>query len=347
MDKLAVIILNYNGVDFLKRFLPGIIKFNDGYPLYVVDNKSTDESLQLLKTTFSNTVHCIELDENFGFCGGYNIAAKQIEAEYYVFLNSDIEVTEGWLKPLISLMEDNKNIAACQPKLLDYSNKDYFEYAGAGGGFIDLLGYPFCRGRLFQTIERDYGQYDDISPVFWASGACMIIRSEVFHDHGGFDEDFFAHMEEIDLCWRIKRSGHLIYYNGNSMVFHVGGGTLNKTNPFKTYLNFRNSLIALIKNEKKSGLIWKVPLRLLLDLITSLKFLFKDSRDDAFAVLKADFHVVTRIYYYFKKRERYIPESQITSERYKRIVVISYFILRRKFFFNLRSIIPDRIVSSS
>jgi hypothetical protein len=347
MDKLAVIILNYNGLDFLKRFLPGIIKFNDGYPLYVVDNKSTDQSIEYLKTTFSNSVHCIELDENFGFCGGYNKAAKQIEAEYFVFLNSDIEVSDGWLQPLLALMDGNSNIAACQPKLLDYSNKDNFEYAGAGGGFIDLLGYPFCRGRLFQTIERDYGQYDDTMPVFWASGACMMIRSGVFHDHGGFDEDYFAHMEEIDLCWRIKRSGQMIYYNGNSTVYHVGGGTLNKSNPFKTYLNFRNSFITLIKNERKSSLIWKITVRLLLDIIAAIKFLLKDSLNDAIAVIKADFHVIIRISYYFKKRRKYINENQITAGRYKRILVFSYYILRRKFFFNLRSIIPDRIVPSS
>jgi GT2 family glycosyltransferase len=313
----------------------------------VVDNKSTDQSLEFLKNNFSETVHSIELERNLGYSGGYNMAAKHIEAEYYVFLNSDIEVTEGWLKPLMALMESNKNIAACQPKLLDYSNKDYFEYAGAGGGFIDLLGYPFCRGRLFQTIEKDYGQYDDVRPVFWASGACMMIRSAVFHDNGGFDKDYFAHMEEIDLCWRIKRSGQMIYYNGNSTVYHVGGGTLNQTNPFKTYLNFRNSLITLIKNDRKSSLIWKIPVRLLLDIIAFLKFLLKDSMNDAYAVMKADFHVIMKIYYNFKKREKLTNEVQITSGRYKRILVFSYYILRRKFFFNLRSVIPDRIVPSS
>ena len=347
MDKLAVIILNYNGVDFLKRFLPGIIKYNDGYPLYVVDNKSTDHSIQFLKDNFSNKVHSIELEENFGYSGGYNMAAKYIEAEYYVFLNSDIEVTDGWLKPLLAIMENHKNIAACQPKLLDYSNKDYFEYAGAGGGFIDLLGYPFCRGRLFQTIEKDYGQYDDIRPVFWSSGACMMIRSSVFRDHGGFDEDYFAHMEEIDLCWRIKRSGKMVYYNGNSSVYHVGGGTLNQTNPFKTYLNFRNSLITLIKNERKSNLIWKIPLRLILDIIASLKFLLKDSLNDAYAVIRADLHVILRLFYYFGKREKYTSEMPVTGETYNRILVLSYYILRRRFFFNLRSIIPDRIIPSS
>ncbi len=347
MDKLAVIILNYNGVDFLKKFLPGIIKYNEGNPLYVVDNKSTDQSIQYLKNNFSDTVQCIELDENLGYSGGYNMAAKHIEAEYYVFLNSDIEVTEGWLRPLLALMEDNKNIAACQPKLLDYSNKDYFEYAGAAGGFIDLLGYPFCRGRLFQTIEKDYGQYDDISSIFWASGACMMIRSTVFHNHGGFDKDYFAHMEEIDLCWRIKRTGQMVYYNGNSTVYHVGGGTLNQSNPYKTYLNFRNSLITLIKNERKSGLVWKIPMRLLLDIIATLKFLLKDSFSDAYAVIKADFHVILRFLYYFKKREKYIKEIPVTGERYMRILVLSYHILHRRFFFNLRSIIPDHIIPSS
>jgi GT2 family glycosyltransferase len=347
MDKVATIILNFNGKHFLQRFLPGIIKNNDGHPVYVVDNQSSDSSVELLESNYSGSVKCVLLDKNYGFCGGYNRAVEQIDAEYYVFLNSDIEVTNSWIKPLLSLMEAHKNIAACQPKLLDFNKKDYFEYAGAAGGFIDMLGYPFCRGRIFQSMEKDYGQYNEIASVFWISGACMMIRSKVFRDLGGFDNDFFAHMEEIDLCWRIKRSGLKVYYNPESMVYHVGGGTLNQSNPFKTYLNFRNSLITLIKNEHGKSLFWKVPLRLSLDLIAALKFLFGDSYRDAFAVIRADLHIIKNLPYYLKKRERFSDDDLNLDGIYGRILVFSYYILRRKYFFNLRSIIPNNIVPSS
>lgn len=347
MDKIATIILNYNGKGFLEKFLPSVIKYNDGYPVYVVDNNSNDQSVDFLKTIYPASIRCIELEKNYGFCGGYNKAAEQIEAEYYVFMNSDIEVTEGWLKPLLSLMEKDKNIAACQPKLLDYNKKDYFEYAGAGGGFIDFLGYPFCRGRIFQSIEIDYGQYDDTIPVFWASGASMMIRSQIFRDLGGFDKDFFAHMEEIDLCWRIKSAGLDVVYNGESIVYHVGGGTLNQSNPYKTYLNFRNSLITLIKNDDLTMILWKVPVRLLLDMIASLKFLLMDTSKDALAVLKADIHVMRRLIYYIKKRGANNKKNLNYQGIYKKMIVFSYYILHRRFFFNLRSIIPHHIVSSS
>jgi GT2 family glycosyltransferase len=346
MDKVAVIILNYNGRHFLEKFLPGIVQYNEGYPIYVVDNQSTDQSLDFLASSYSKEVNCIKLERNFGFAGGYNKAVNHIEAEYYIFLNSDIEVTEGWIKPLVSLMESNQIIAACQPKLLDFKERNRFEYAGAAGGYIDLLGYPFCRGRVFQTMEKDYGQYDDIIPVFWASGACMMIRSTVFKDLGGFDEDYFAHMEEIDLCWRIKRSGFEVYYNGESILYHVGGGTLNESNPFKTYLNFRNSLITLIKNDNSFALLWKVPARLTFDIIASLKFLISDSLRDAFSVVRADLHVITRVLYYFKKRGKLQKINTKYTGWYNRSIVISYYFLRRKFFFNLKSIVPDHIIPS-
>jgi GT2 family glycosyltransferase len=347
MDKIAIIILNYNGKPFLKRFLPGILKYNEGYPVYVVDNHSADQSLEFVKSKYADSVHCIGLDQNYGFCGGYNRAVDDINAEYYVFLNSDIEVTEGWLKPLLNLLEADSSIAACQPKLLDLNKKDHFEYAGAAGGYIDMLGYPFCRGRVFQTLERDYGQYNDVVPVFWTSGACMMIRSDVFKDLGGFDTSFFAHMEEIDLCWRIQRSGLKVYYHGDSTVYHVGGGTLNQSNPYKTYLNFRNSLITLIKNERTWKLGWKVPLRLALDVIATTKFLISESYNDALAVIRADLHVIINMAFYLKKRDTLSHDHQKLEGVYHQVLVFSYFILRRKFFFNLRSVIPDHIVPSS
>jgi GT2 family glycosyltransferase len=347
MEKVAVIILNYNGKHFLEKFLPGVIKHSDGYPVYVVDNHSSDHSLEFVESQYPEEVITIKLEDNFGFSGGYNQAVNFIEAEYYVFLNSDIEVSEGWIRPLLLLLESNKKIAACQPKLLDYNKKERFEYAGAAGGYIDLLGYPFCRGRIFQTMEKDYGQYNDTVPVFWASGACMMIRSEIFKELGGFDADYFAHMEEIDLCWRIKRSGFEVYYNGASSIYHVGGGTLNETNPFKTYLNFRNSLITLIKNDHPFVLLWKVPVRLLLDLLASVKFLISDSYKDAFAVIRADIHVIMKSLYYVKKRRKFNNDDKKHIGVYNKSIVFSYYFLRRKFFFNLKSIVPNHIIPSS
>lgn len=347
MDKLAIIILNYNGKSFLEKFLPDVLKYNEGFPVYVVDNASTDQSVSYLDANFKNEVRCIRLEKNYGFCGGYNRAADAIKAEYFILLNSDIQVTAGWLQPLLSLMEGNPIIAACQPKILDFKQKDHFEYAGAGGGYIDILGYPFCRGRIFQSIETDYGQYNDIAQVFWASGACMMIRSEIFKSLGGFDEDYFAHMEEIDLCWRIRKSGQQVFYNGLSEVFHLGGGTLSQSNPYKTYLNFRNSLITLIKNESNTAIWWKVPARFLLDMIASVKFLFKDTYKDALAVIRADIHVLTKLLYYRRKKIQFGKKGKQTGGSYRKSIVFSYYILHRRFFFNIRSIVPDHVVPPS
>ena len=347
MDKLATIILNYNGRSFIQKFLPDVVKYNEGFPVYVVDNNSTDQSVSLLESDFKEKVSCIKLDKNYGFCGGYNKAADMIEAEYFVLLNSDVEVTSGWLLPLLSLMETDRNIAACQPKILDHEQKDLYEYAGAGGGYIDILGYPFCRGRIFRSIETDYHQYNDITQVFWASGACMMIRSEIFKEMGGFDEDYFAHMEEIDLCWRMKKSGYQIFYNGQSEVYHVGGGTLNQSNPYKTYLNFRNSLITLIKNESPVAVWWKVPARILLDIIASIKFLLMDTINDGLAVIRADIHVLSRLLYYRRKKVKYARKVSLDSGLYRKSIVFSHYILHKRFFFNLRSIIPDHVVPPS
>ena len=246
--KVAVVILNWNGKSFLEKFLPSVFACNSSYAeIIVADNASTDDSVSFLKSKYPQ-IKIIQNSSNGGFAKGYNDALKLVEAEYYVLLNSDVEVTPNWIDSVIQLMDTDKSIAACQPKIRAFDDKKSFEYAGAGGGFIDKYGYPFCRGRILDTLEEDKGQYNDVREVFWATGACLFVRSECYHKVNGFDEDFFAHMEEIDLCWRLKNLGYKIMYSPNSTVFHVGGGTLNKTSPKKTYLNFRNNLILLCKN---------------------------------------------------------------------------------------------------
>jgi len=246
--KTAVVILNWNGKKFLEKFLPAVIeKSSASADVYVADNCSSDDSVCFLKQKFPQ-VKIIKNKKNYGFSAGYNQALKQIEAEYFVLLNSDIEVTDNWIEPVINLMESDKTIGACQPKLMSFNDKSLFEYAGAAGGFIDKYGYPFCRGRLFQTIEEDKNQYNDTIEIFWATGACLFVRAEIFKKLGGLDDDFFAHMEEIDICWRMKNAGYKIMYCPNSTVYHVGGGTLHKSNAKKTYLNFRNNLSLLFKN---------------------------------------------------------------------------------------------------
>ena len=266
MNKVAIAILNYNGKNLLEQFLPSVIKYSNGYPIYIIDNASTDDSIEFIKRQYP-AIETILLSENYGYSGGYNQGLLKINATYFILLNSDIEVTENWIGPIISLLEDNDQIAACQPKILSFLEKDKFEYAGAAGGFIDTLGYPFCRGRIFDKVETDLGQYDDTREIFWATGACLFMRSSAFQESGGFDEDFFAHMEEIDLCWRLQHLGYKIFYNHQSTVYHLGGGTLKKSNPFKTYLNFRNSLYTLYKNASFISLFWKLPLRWILDLL--------------------------------------------------------------------------------
>lgn len=261
MPRIAIVILNWNGEKMLSQYLPSVLKHSEGEAaVYVADNASTDHSIELLQTRFPE-VSIIRLDRNWGFAEGYNKALAEVEAEYYVIMNSDIEVTHHWLTPLIEFMDNHPEVAACQPKLLSMANKEKFEYAGASGGFIDRLGYPFCRGRVFETVENDNGQYDTKAEVMWATGACFVIRSSDFHAVGGFDERFFAHSEEIDLCWRLRLKGRKIYCIPDSHVYHVGGGTLPKGNPMKTYLNFRNNLTMLYKNlpdgELKHVMRWR------------------------------------------------------------------------------------------
>ncbi len=268
---VAIVILNWNGKSFLQQFLPSVIASSyTNKRIIVADNASTDDSVRFLQEMFPG-VELLTHHHNLGYAGGYNFFLRQIEADYYVLLNSDVEVTERWIEPIIELMEANRQIAACQPKLLNWNRKEEFEYAGASGGWLDALGYPFSRGRLFDTCETDKGQYNDTVPVFWASGAALFIKADCFHEMNGFDEFFFAHMEEIDLCWRLQRNGYLIYVCPQSEVYHVGGGTLPKGSEQKVYLNFRNNLIMISKNLPLREWIWKLPVRILLDAISAWK----------------------------------------------------------------------------
>lgn len=285
MSHTAVVILNYNGEKFLRQFLPAVIEHSGKAEIIVADNASTDDSYKIIRQFPS--IRLIPFDKNYGFCGGYNRALRQVEADYYVLLNSDVEVTANWLTPLISLLEKNKSIAAVQPKILSYNHRNQFEYAGAGGGFIDSLGYPFCRGRIFKSLESDLGQYNDEIEIFWATGACLVVRAELYHKFEGLDEDFFAHMEEIDLCWKLQRAFYKIYYCGKSTVYHVGAGTLGYESPRKTYLNFRNGLTLIYKHFTKYQLLTNFPARIILDWIAALTFLLKGQLANCKAVFNA------------------------------------------------------------
>lgn len=286
MEKVAVVILNYNGSRMLREFLPSVIEYSKEALVAVADNGSADDSLQVLQSEFPQ-VRLLQLGCNYGFAEGYNKALELVDAEYFVLLNSDVEVTPGWLVPLLDFMESHPEAAACQPKILSYHNKSLFEYAGASGGFIDRYGYPFCRGRVFDTVEEDKGQYDDACRVFWATGAAMMVRSRAYKDAGGLDGRFFAHMEEIDLCWRLQARGGAVYAVPQSKVYHVGGATLAKSNPRKTFLNFRNNLLMLYKNLPAEELGGVMRVRCILDYIAAVKFLLTGSWGDFMAVVRA------------------------------------------------------------
>jgi GT2 family glycosyltransferase len=338
MTEVAVVILNYNGRNFLKQFLPSVIRFSNQAKIIVADNASTDDSVQLLETEFATQVEILKIDCNRGYCGGYNYALNLIEATYFVLLNSDVEVTEGWIEPVIQLFKSDPSIAAAQPKILSFHEKNKFEYAGAAGGYIDTLGYPFCRGRIFTNLEVDQDQYNDTRQVFWATGACLFIKAEIFKKSGGFDEDFFAHMEEIDLCWRLQRQGYKVYYHGDSKVYHVGGGTLASSNPRKTYLNFRNGLSLLVKNLPADELWWKIPTRLTLDCLAAMLFLLNRKPADFWAVVKAQWHFIRNLKADFQKRQM-TPDDKYKGEfsgTYKALLPFQYFILGRKIYTDLR-----------
>lgn len=284
----AVAILSWNGKSWLEKFLPNVIQHSKDAEIYVIDNGSTDDTIEFLQSNFPE-VQIVINKKNHGFAGGYNEGLKKIDADMYCLLNSDVEVTENWISPILELFQKDEKIAAVQPKILSYNNKKYFEFAGAAGGLIDNLGYPYCRGRVFDDCEEDKGQYDDETEIFWASGCALFIRSKDFWDQNGFDARFFAHQEEIDLCWRLKNEGKKIYFTSKSTVYHVGGGTLSKQNPQKTFLNFRNNLSMMLKNLPFPTLIWLIFIRLCLDGIAGIRFGLKDGFPHLWAVVLAHF----------------------------------------------------------
>ncbi|WP_373495743.1 glycosyltransferase family 2 protein [Aquiflexum sp.] len=329
MQKAATVILNYNGEEMLRKFLPSAVR-HSLYPLIVADNASDDGSLGYLKSGYPQ-IRLIELKENSGYVGGYNQALNQIqgEFEYYILLNSDIEVSPEWDDVLVKWLERHSEFAALQPKILSYQHLEYFDYAGAGGGFIDSLGYPYCRGRIFNSIEKDTNQYDDHIEVDWASGACMAVRASCFHSLGGFDDRFFAHMEEIDICWRFQRSGYKIGYIGNVEIRHVGGGTLSRTNPLKTYLNFRNNLLMLHNNLEKKRFLITYFIRMGLDFLAALSFLLNGKIADSKEVFRA--HMA---FYKFKNGKQNFPLAPILPKKEKKSerksILWDYYIRRKR-----------------
>jgi len=335
--KVGVAVLSYNGKELLEKFLPPIINtdYND-FEVYVIDNASTDGTGDFLKENFPE-VKVISIEINKGFTNGYVEGLKHIDNEYYVLVSSDIEVTEGWMRPIIDLMESDQSIAACQPKVKSYDLKDHFEYSGSAGGYIDILGYPFCRGRMFNNLEIDSGQYDDTREVFWATGGCLFIRSELYNKAGGLDDDFYAHMEEIDLCWRLKNMGYKIYVCPKSVVYHVGGHIISYGSPTKIYRNFRNSLITDVKNIPTNQLIWKLPLRILLDILFAYKSLFTGNFTEYKSIAKAHFNFFTNMGKWFTKRKeaKKLWGTPNNTGMYNGSVIVDFFLKGKKKFSDL------------
>ena len=328
--KIAIVILNWNGKKLIEQFLPSVIKHSKEATVYIADNGSTDDSVTFVKTTYPS-IKIIQNTHNGGYAKGYNDALKHIEADVFCLLNNDVEVTKNWLAPVIETFSNEPNTAIVQAKLLDYNKRDYFEYAGAAGGFIDKYGYPYCRGRIFNTIEKDLGQYNDTTEIFWASGASLFIRSSVFNKLNGFDESFFAHMEEIDMCWRAKNLGYAVKYVGNSTIYHVGAATLNNTNPKKTYLNFRNSLFTITKNANKN-LFLIILTRLNLDGIAGLKFLIELKPKHTLAILKAHVSFYNHLKQLLRQRK---PTKHKIKHFQKNSIVVDYFLYKNRVFNSL------------
>jgi GT2 family glycosyltransferase len=337
-DKISIVILNWNGSSFLERFLPSVVACSMGNTeIVVADNGSTDDSREVIETHFPSVVY-LQLEKNFGFAEGYNRALQQLQADYFLLINSDVEVTPDWLDPLLELMRKNLAIGICQPKILSFDRRDEFEYAGAAGGFIDRFGYPYCRGRIMQVFEKDLGQYNESVQVSWASGACMLVRSSVWHECGGFDADFWAHMEEIDLCWRAQHLGYSVFVCPESVVYHVGGGTLNYNSPLKVYLNFRNNLYLLFKNLPGRQLAAKLPARMILDGVAALVFLLKGE----FRSFGSVFHAHMKFYgnlTRLRKKRRILQQKRkdtvfgVTSDS---SMLWNYFILKRRKFSEIK-----------
>lgn len=326
--KVAVVILNWNGKELLEKFLPSVVENSGEATIYVADNASTDDSVPFVREHFPE-VKLIQNKENGGYAKGYNWALASLNEDLFVLLNSDVELTPGWLPPLIKEFEHDPQLYGAQPKILDYHKKDHFEYAGAAGGFLDKLGYPFCRGRIFNALEKDNGQYDDIIPVFWATGACLVVRKEAFDKVDGFDEDFFAHQEEIDLCWRLQTMGGRIKYIGTSKVYHVGGATLAAANPTKTFYNFRNTLLVLLKNVKGGKVWWLLFQRLVLDGIAGIQFLLQGKGRHFIAVVRAHFSFYRLLPRFLQKRKKTAGDLQYFVIK---SVVWNYFVLKKRNF---------------
>ena len=331
--KIAIVILNWNGKQLLERFLPSIVKYSNlpNAEIIVADNASTDNSIEFILQNYP-TINIIKNKENGGFAKGYNDALKHVKADIFALVNSDIEVTEGWLSSIISTFENEPDTAIIQPKILDYKDKSKFEYAGAAGGFIDKYGYPYCRGRIFSNLETDLQQYNDVSEIFWASGACFFIRSNVYHELNGFDESYFAHQEEIDLCWRAKNSQKTIKYVGSSTVFHVGGATLQEISPKKTFLNFRNSLFSLVKNVPRNMLFTIIFTRLVLDGIAGIKFLIEVKPKHTIAIINAHFSFYRNLRSMLSKRKKNMQKDNYYKTK---SIVWSCYVLGKKHFKDL------------
>lgn len=344
---VAVVILSWNGKAFLEQYLPSVARLQyQPLDIYVADNASDDDTITFLQQHYPQ-IQIIRIPKNEGFAKGYNVALNDVVADYYLLLNQDVEVTPDCIEPLVEMIQSSDVIAACQPKICAAWDHTRFEHAGAAGGYIDVFGYPFCRGRLFNVEETDVGQYDDAREIFWASGAAMFIRADLFKRFKGFDGDYFAHMEEIDLCWRLKRAGYKIMYQPASVVYHVGGGSLPKENPFKIYLNFRNSLFMLFKNYESYELVWKFPVRVLLDNIALLHAIFKGRWKEAVAIFRADWHFALSLPLQLKKRYdnwKQFHRNRVAASRvkqsgyYRKSIIWQFFVRGRKTFDALRSI---------
>jgi GT2 family glycosyltransferase len=329
---VAVVILNWNGKALLEQFLPSVVRYSQGATVYVADNASTDDSIAFVSENFPK-VQIIRNTQNGGYAKGYNDALAQLSEDIFVLLNSDVEVTENWIQPILSEFKKDATLVAAQPKILDFKDKDKFEYAGAAGGFIDKLGYPYCRGRIFSTLENDRGQYNDIQKIFWASGACLFVSSNAFKQVRGFDEDFFAHQEEIDLCWRMQNLGGTIKYVGQSEVYHVGGATLGAANPQKTFYNFRNTLLALVKNVKGSRVWWRIFQRMVWDGVAGVQFLTQGKFSHFFAVLRAHCSFYRMLPRFLQKRKKWA-----TNSKYYKVssIIREYFFKRNKKYSDLQ-----------